>query len=126
MVAGDDHPVAVRGIDPHVVKIVPSAYAGHPFAGKASVQGYEMANRTKIDLVEIVGGHDTPRIVMGPLVEGVVIVDQIPAFASILRSPQHPAAGFLPLPGNAVPGFDQGIDSIGITGSHGHGDFSQR
>ncbi len=125
-----DEAVAIRRVEPDVVEIP----AGRRFVpeevgrdvGLPSVQAHAVAAGEEVDLVPVVGGDAAARVVGLACGEVVVVGDEPPALASVLRAPELARVGLLPVDGHTVSRLDEGVDPVRVVRRVAEGGLSGR
>ena len=125
LVVATDHPVGVRGVDPEVVVVATrAAQAALCLARAPAVDRLHEGRGEEVRLIGIVGGDATLVVVAGAPAEVAVVAHELPGPAAVVRAPELTAFCRLSLPGNTVPGLDQGIDAPRVGGRHADIDLS--
>ena len=124
---GDDHAVAVAGIDPHVVVVAAGRVLARDHVdGAAAVGRHREGRRQEVRLVLVVRRHHDPRVVVRAPHGVAVAGDARPGAAAVGRTPDLAVLGLAPVPWNPVAGLEHGVDALRVRGRDRHRDLAHR
>ena len=116
VVVGDDEPVAVGRIDPHVVVVADRRQAAREIDARLSaVERLGEFRRQKVRLVLIVRLDREPRVVVRTAAQPSIRADQIPGLSAVVAAPERAALRRRAVRRRQpIAGLDQRVDAAGI------------
>ena len=127
LVVRDDHAVGVGVVDPHVVVVAAGGLGprGHVQRASAVGRGGERGGE-EVRLVLVVGRDCDARIVVWASHGVAVARDEGPGASAVFGAPELAVFGLASLPGDAVAGFEHGVDAVRVRARDCHRNLADR